>query len=180
MQQISYTSSSKSNFWRNFKRIAVVCATLGLIAGGIYVHSRMVRRDDVTEEKSSFFNDRNYDVLFFGTSHVRMGCIPFQLWKDYGITSYNLAVSAMQIDTAYYAIKEACYYHKPKIAVLDVYSCRLNYPDVDEETAVSRFQFFQTVMFKNNFFFHIPCIIVDGMKLHFVFHTHGMSLAFMK
>lgn len=140
MQQISYTSSSKSNFLRNVKRLAAVCATLGLIAGGIYVHSRMVRRDDVTHDKSSFFNDRDYDVLFFGTSHMRAGIIPFQLWKDYGITSYNLAVNSMQIDTAYYAIKEACSYHKPKIAVLDVYSCRLNYPDVDEETAVSRFQ----------------------------------------
>lgn len=120
--------------------MAAVCATLGLIAGGVYVHSRMVRRDDLDSDKTSFFNDRNYDVLFFGTSHVRMGCIPFQLWKDYGITSYNLAVSAMQFDTAYYALQEACSYHKPKIAVLDVYSCRLNYPDVDEETAVFRFR----------------------------------------
>ena len=147
MQPISSISSSRSI--TAVLRLCAVAATLALIAAGLYVHSRMVRIDDVNREKSSFFTDRTYDVLFFGSSHMRMGIIPFQLWKDYGITSYNLAVSSQNTWNSYYDFLEACTHRMPKVAVLDVYGCRLDYPDGDAEK--TRFHlFFDNFAFSKN------------------------------
>ncbi len=127
MQQTLSTSSSKTKILR----ILAVLVTLTLIVLGIYVHSRMVRRNDRYHDKSSFFTIRNYDVLFFGTSHVKRGVSPFQLYKDYGITSYNMATNCQEIPMSYWALINTMEYNKPSIVLLDVYGCRLDFPDAD-------------------------------------------------
>ena len=93
----------------------------------------MVRHYDSIESKEDFFCQDDYDVLFFGTSHVRQGVSPFFLFSEYGILSYNLSHSSQDIGYSCYNLKNALDYCKPKIAVLDVYSCRLEFPDCDEE-----------------------------------------------
>lgn len=124
MQQTLSTSSFKTKVLR----ILAVLVTVALIAGGIWVHSRMVRRIDISNDKTTFFENTNYDVLFFGTSHVRMGISPFQLYKDYGITSYNMATNEQEIPLSYYVFINSLKYNKPSIVFLDVYGCRLDFP----------------------------------------------------
>lgn len=61
----------------------------------------------------------NIDVLFLGASHIGDSIIPLELWKDYGITSYNLAISDSRIPTSYWVLKNALRYVKPKVVVLE-------------------------------------------------------------
>lgn len=124
---------STSSFKTKILRILAVLVTLALIAGGIWVLSRMVRRIDISNDKTTFFENTNYDVLFFGTSHVRVGISPFQLYKDYGITSYNWGTNGQEIPISYWALINSMKYNKPKFVFLDVYGCRLNFLDIDEK-----------------------------------------------
>ncbi len=129
MQQISSISSSKGNFFRSVKRIAAVCATLGLIIAGIYVcKSYISLYESEPEDKRSFFENPIYDVLFLGTSHVMRSISPFQLYNDFGITSYNLGTSSCSIVMSYQKLPLSYNYCSPKIAVLDVYGCRVEFP----------------------------------------------------
>ncbi|HBG65064.1 MAG TPA: hypothetical protein DDW78_01150, partial [Treponema sp.] len=103
------------------------------------MHSRVVDPQDINSDKSTFFDRKNYDVLFFGTSHVGRTIIPPQLYRDYGITSYNLGTNGQELYLTYYILRDAVRYHKPRLAVLDVYSCRLDYPDREEEIERAEF-----------------------------------------
>ena len=49
-----------------------------------------------------------------------------ELWKDYGITSYNLASDASTFPVDYWVLKQAFNYHVPSVVVLDVYDCAPN------------------------------------------------------
>lgn len=69
------------------------------------------------------------DVLFAGSSHVQNNIYPYYLWKEKGITSYNIASSGEWLQVTYYEIKEALKYTNPKVVVVDLF--RAN-DDVDE------------------------------------------------
>jgi hypothetical protein len=49
-----------------------------------------------------FEQDEDFDVLFFGTSHVINGIFPMELWNDYGIVSYNFGGHGNEIATSYW------------------------------------------------------------------------------
>jgi hypothetical protein len=63
-----------------------------------------------------------YDVLFFGTSHMTMSIYPMELWKDYGITSYNLGGNGCPLATSYWVMMNALDYSAPQLAVIDCYT----------------------------------------------------------
>ncbi len=98
--------------------IAIVAITLFMISKITYL----------LEDKSSYKNyasfmtgDSEYDVLFVGSSHVRYAFYPMELWKDHGITSYNLAGDANTLPVDYWQLRQAFKYHVPKVVVLDAY-----------------------------------------------------------
>ncbi len=96
----------------------VVCC---FIVIGILYFSEVTENKDADFKYGPFFeDDTEYDVLFFGSSHVLNAIFPMQLWNDYGITSYNFGGHANTIGASYWVYKNAIEYHKPKIAVLDV------------------------------------------------------------
>ena len=83
----------------------------------------------VTERKASrekyrdFFTQKeDFDVLFLGTSHVINAIYPMELWKDYGIVSYNFGGHGSQIATTYWTLKNALDYTNPKLVVMDCLS----------------------------------------------------------
>lgn len=45
---------------------------------------------------------------------------PVEIWKEYGIPSYNFANGAQRIQISEYYLKEALQRQKPKVAVLEV------------------------------------------------------------
>ena len=87
----------------------------------LYFTSNIFMRDDACERYENFKKSKtDYDVLFFGSSHVLNAIFPMQLWNDYGITSYNLAWHGMTVIPSYWILQTSVSYHKPKIAVLDI------------------------------------------------------------
>ena len=74
-----------------------------------------------------YSSPESYDVWFMGSSHVIMGVLPEELYKEYGIKSYNLAEYGQGFPIDYWLIRNLIKQHKPDLIVLD-----LAYIGVDE------------------------------------------------
>ena len=126
-QRVYMEDSSLKNNDNNLKRryiravISVVIICFMVIIGYGFL-ARATKRDDSDFKYRPFFEeDTDYDVMFFGSSHMRNAIFPMQLWNDYGITSYNCACNGQSIPATLYTSEVLFKYHKPKIAVLDVF-----------------------------------------------------------
>lgn len=64
--------------------------------------------------------ENSIDVLCVGSSRIYCNIAPDVLWREYGISAYNLATSAQPLNLTYYAIKEALKTQNPKVVVIDV------------------------------------------------------------
>lgn len=78
-----------------------------------------MRKDSAIKFNEFYSQDKNFDVLFLGTSHVMNGVSPMDLWKEYGIVSYNLATPGCRIATSYWTLKNALRHTSPKLVVID-------------------------------------------------------------
>ncbi len=83
--------------------------------------------------KDPFFKtEMDYDVLFFGSSHMHEGIDPVYLWENYGISSYNLASAGESIQMTYYVVKAALEKTHPKAIIIDSFKIDDNVDDIDE------------------------------------------------
>lgn len=74
------------------------------------------------QKMEDFFNQKeDFDVLFFGSSHVVNGIIPMELWKDYGLVTYNLGNHMEYMPLTYYNMLLALEETKPKLVVIDTF-----------------------------------------------------------
>lgn len=109
--------------------ISVICVAVTLIIGLCYSNQLLIKKT-CYKKCEPFFNDndQNFDVLFFGSSHVDNGVSPLFLYQKYGITSYNLAVGGNYIPSNCYRLQEVLRFLKkekrqlPEIIVMDVYA----------------------------------------------------------
>ena len=93
-----------------------------IICGSGYKVENVVRQKDSYNRAYDFFEKADQiDVLFVGSSHVRNGFFPTELWKQYGITSFNLASNGNTIPISYWTLVNALDYCEPKVVVLDVF-----------------------------------------------------------
>ena len=106
-----------------FRRAVSVLLLLAMVLGGTSFLGRMFRLEDGARMQTFFTQDTQYDVLFFGSSHVINGIYPMYLWEEYGIPAYNLAGHGCRPSMSYWLLQMALPYHKPKAAVLDVLFC---------------------------------------------------------
>lgn len=96
--------------------------------GGDYCNELMISKLSYEQYKPFFDSDEEFDVLFFGSSHVYFGISPLDLYQNYGIVSYNLAMMGNYIPSNYYRLKEVLKFLKnqnkvlPKVVVVDVYA----------------------------------------------------------
>ena len=103
------------------KRAVSVLVLLALVCSGVLFLTRALAMTEGPEKNGSFLKeDRDYDVLLFGSSHMVNGIYPMELWKDYGITAYNLSGHGAGLAASYWTMRLATQYHKPRVAVLDV------------------------------------------------------------
>lgn len=88
----------------------------------IFVPKWMSKIDPATPRIKGYYleEENTIDVLAIGNSDVGRGFSPIALWKEYGITSYNLGTSNQTMAMAYYLIKEAIQYQDVKMIVLDM------------------------------------------------------------
>ena len=110
-----------ASFMQIFKRLVSVLVLLALVLGGVGFLGRALAKTEGPVKNGPFLaDDRDYDVLFFGSSHMLNGVYPMVLWKDFGVTSYNLAGHGASVAASYWEMRLAVQTHKPKVAVLDV------------------------------------------------------------
>lgn len=88
----------------------------------VFVPKWISKIDPATPRFKEFYEleKNSVDVLAVGASDVGRGFSPAKIWKEYGITSFNLGTSNQTFSLAYYLISEAIKYQKPKVIVLDM------------------------------------------------------------
>ena len=103
-----------------FRRCVSILVLLALVLGGTVFLGQMFQMERGARTRSFFTQDTEYDVLFYGSSHVINGIFPMYLWETMGIPSYNLSGHGCRPSMAYWLLKMTLPFHKPKAAVLDV------------------------------------------------------------
>lgn len=80
---------------------------------------RVFREKDETGKNIAFVEDgESYDVFWMGTSHMSR-IQPMEVWKEYGITSYNLYNTGSGMNRNLATLEMALTYATPKVVVLD-------------------------------------------------------------
>ena len=104
------------------KRLLGTLLVLVLVGAGAQRANDLLSNKVAAIQFGHFFEDeREYDVLYFGSSHMQYGISPMEIWHDYGVTGYNCAGQGTSIAASYWTFKNAIRYHKPKVAVLDTF-----------------------------------------------------------
>lgn len=107
---------------KNLKRAALAAIWLIALCGCLLLADRAMRRDDGERKYGNFFaEEQGFDVFFMGTSRVLDGVQPMELWRDYGITSYNMGNNSENLEMTRWVLDIAMDTHKPKAAFIDVY-----------------------------------------------------------
>lgn len=76
--------------------------------------SRVAIRGFYNEPKDSL------DAVFVGNSSVYKSISPIELWKDYGMTTYDYSSPEQRIWLSYYLVKECLNYQTPRVIFLNV------------------------------------------------------------
>ena len=101
--------------------ISFVIGFIAVIFGIIVLNRTFIQQNNVYRYQAFNEEDTDYDVLFFGTSHIYCSIYPMQLWHDYGITSYDMSSPSSPFSVSFCNFRESIKTHKPKIAVFEVY-----------------------------------------------------------
>ena len=77
--------------------------------------------ENVSYAQETFYGQEKQidEVILFGTSHMEFGISPMQLYKDCGVTVYNLGLSAERISGTYFLLQQALKTQHPKVVVID-------------------------------------------------------------
>ena len=101
-------------------RILGFVLMLAILAGLLLVTSPILMRKDSRDKHHEFYAyAEDYDVLFFGSSHMYNGVVPIDLWDAHGITAYNMGISGNRMGMTYWALRNALEYSSPKLIVVD-------------------------------------------------------------
>lgn len=105
---------------KTIKTLAAALAILllsGLLFGKL---GWLVQRKSSYIKNHDFYSQQaDFDVLFFGSSHMINGVFPMELWRNYGIVSFNLGGHGAPIPTSCWLAKAALKETSPKVIVLD-------------------------------------------------------------
>lgn len=105
---------------QNLKRLISCLAVLCLIFTMLQGLGSLTRRKESDEKYHDFFaQEGDFDVLFLGSSHMMNAVYPMELWKDYGIVSYNMGGHASTLCVSYWVLQNALDYTTPKVVVVD-------------------------------------------------------------
>lgn len=115
---------------KNKKNIKIILKVIIFILIGVIIFaliSRILIPDWIKDDGStiaikSFYNEPkdSLDTVFVGNSSVYKSISPIELWKEYGITSYDYSSPEQRIWLSYYLIKECLIYQSPKVIFLNV------------------------------------------------------------
>lgn len=110
---------------KTLKQLIAVIIAVVLFIGGLRAVTELTRVKVATTRdlsyKSFFDHTGEYDVLFFGTSHVMFGVNPLEIWKEYRIRSYNWGSPVCSPPSIYWKILNVLNYSTPELIVVDCY-----------------------------------------------------------
>lgn len=107
------------------QRIQHILISLGFCAAllvSVMACSNFFEYKESKEKYTTFYNaETNFDVIFMGTSHAYGTVFPMELWKEYGITSYNWGYNHCAVAENYHLMLEVVKRTDPKLFVVDLY-----------------------------------------------------------
>ncbi|MCR5778248.1 MAG: hypothetical protein K6G84_12690 [Lachnospiraceae bacterium] len=105
---------------------------MAVLLAVIFMASNILKKKESYYYKDQFFaSNLDYDVLFFGSSHMHEGIDPIYLWENYGISSYNLASAGESIQMTYHVVRAALEHTHPKAVIIDSFKI------ADEENEIN-------------------------------------------
>lgn len=104
------------------KFIKVILFLIILLSCILIINNVLKWKDGYEKSRDFFEQTEDFDVLFMGSSHMMNAVFPMDLWKDFGIVSYNIANGGEQTGSTYYNMLLALKYTRPKLIVLDTYT----------------------------------------------------------
>ena len=105
-----------------FKRMiagAVFCALLAAMIMSLDSFLRLEDSEGLCQDYFRYPHD-TFDVVFVGSSLTMFGIQPMELYRRYGIASYNLCSANQPLKASYYLAREAIERDHPSLIVLDV------------------------------------------------------------
>ena len=110
---------------KTIQQVISVLITICLLVSCLYYIQQLTRAKPVQMRDISYCTyfdyAEDYDVLYFGTSHVMYGISPLEIWNNYGITSYNWGSPYCSLPSSYWKLKNVLDYETPKLVVVDCY-----------------------------------------------------------
>lgn len=150
------------------KRIAGIGLWLLVFVVGLFALDRAMRRDDSERKYSAFFGEtQDFDVFFLGTSHVMDAIYPIELWRDFGITSYNFGNTAETPEATYWTLRLALEAHTPKAVLVDV--CYIDRSQEEHGVAAFAHTFLDAVPTSLTKLEAIWSLFPQGSRAEFVF-----------
>lgn len=129
---------------------------------------RAMRLPDGEQKYGAFFEETEpIDVFFLGTSHVMDAVYPMELWRQAGISSYNLGNPSETLEASYWTLRLALETHTPQAVLIDV--CYID----REQSAVSNYAlshlFLDETPFSREKLAAIWALFPEGARAEFVF-----------
>ena len=107
---------------KKIKRVASCIITIGLTFFFLIYLMQLLERKVAYEKYTAFFEEEeDFDVFLFGTSHMKYGILPMELWHDYGIVSYNFGTNQQFLPTTYWQMENVLEHTTPKLIVIDCF-----------------------------------------------------------
>lgn len=104
------------------KKITATILFLCLLGLSFYKVDDLLEEKKARQQYTAFYeSDTNFDVIFMGTSHTFHSVFTQELWKEYGIPSFNWAYSHCTLAEDYYLLQDIVKYTDPKLVVIDLY-----------------------------------------------------------
>ena len=112
-----------------------------IVAGSIAALTRVfMQKDSVVQLQPFMDSAQEYDVLFIGDSQVKNSIYPLEMYRDYGIASYNLASVNSTIPVTYWSFLNALKYCSPKVVCMTVKDAEM------EGKLPAKFEFVHTAL----------------------------------
>ena len=102
------------------KRLLCCILTVALLAVSLGALSALLKGKSAKAQFGRFYDsETDFDVLFFGSSHMQCAFNPIILWQEYGIASYNASFDAARMSYSYWIAKNSFPDRQPSLVVID-------------------------------------------------------------
>lgn len=90
-------------------------------------------KDGYIRKNSFYESEVDFEVFLMGTSHMQNGVFPMELYRDFGISAYNLAVPGERLAMTYWSLVDALQYTTPDLVIVDMHGLGYGDQKVDPE-----------------------------------------------